>query len=202
MKNNNIKVCSKCGVKPRRENHEWCLDCYREYKAKWTQEHEDHVKEYRAKWLEENADRVKAYNQAYRENNKSYYLYIILKEKEVLYVGATEHIKDRINQHINGHSHIRDLIFYGDWDYIKVLDLNRLNLKNRQQLLCLENFLIHYYEPPYNTQVNIIRGMSKKEEFQLICELHSFEVNKNFKTYITHEEFLLRKQKKLSKLGA
>ena len=191
MKKDNIKVCSKCGVKPRRENHEWCLDCYREYKAKWRQNNSDHVKEY---------------SKSYRDKHHGFWLYVILdKDKNPLYVGSSEYIKERIGSHLNGHSNIKELMQSDKWDCIKYLDVTSL-VDSRMELNYLENFLIKLYGEEfdtYNTNLNIIKGISKKrmiKMFEIICSIHG-ELNKKFKTYITRDEFL-RKQKKLSKLGA
>lgn len=174
MKKDNIKVCSKCGVKPvEKVNSSYCNDCYREY-----------LKDY-------------------RESHKGYFLYVVMsKDNEVLYVGSTTRIWQRVSAHVNGFSNIKQLMETNKWSSIKYIDVtNKLDLRNRGELDYLENSLIQLYEPKWNKKLNIIKDMDKLREFELISKLHSFEVNKNFKTFITREEFL-RKQKKLSKLGA
>lgn len=162
------KLCSKCGVNPKREKHEWCLECYREYKAQWKDKHH------------------------------GFWLYVILdKDKNPLYVGSSEYITERISSHLHGYSNIKKLMKSDKWNCIKVLNVTSL-VNSRQELNSMENFLIQLYGEDnelYNTNLNIIKGISKKRMFELICAIHG-ELNKNFKTYITRDEFL-RKTKKV-----
>lgn len=171
--NNYKKFCRKCGVNPQRPTHTWCLECYKKYKNKWEFNNLEHVKDYRNK-------------------DKGYYLYIVLnKDNKVLYVGSTEHLYNRIHSHINCGSNISKLMETDKWDKVKYLDVSKL-VENRQELNLLENSLIELYAPEWNTKKNIIKNMDKLREFSLLAELHSFDINKKFKTYIT-------KKKELSK---
>lgn len=151
-------LCSRCGINPRRNNHPWCSECFRKYKKHWDNSH------------------------------KGYFLYIIMdKNKKILYVGITENIKTRMDNHLNANSHIKNLIQSNEWNVIKFTDLTNL-ITNREELEVLENDLIQSYNPKYNKKVNIIRGVDELRQFSLIAELHSF--NTHWKTFITREEYL------------
>lgn len=179
--NNQLLLCRKCGVNPQRASHTWCLDCYHKYKNKWDNNNEEHNKEYKKEW---------------EELHKGYYLYIILnKFNEVLYVGSTENIYTRIHNHLSCNSNIKELMQTEKWHKIKYLDVTDL-VYNREELNYLENVLIEVYEPEWNTKLNIIKNIDKLREFSLLAELHSYDINKNFKTYITRKEYQDQKKTK------
>ena len=128
-----------------------------------------------------------SYQKAYREEHKDrgYYLYIILNNNEILYVGATESIAYRIEQqHLKGHSHIKELMLSDRWTNIKYLDITNL-VKNREEMLLLENSLIELYNTDYNNKKNIIKNIDKLREFQLLAEVHS--LNKEWIIYCENE---------------
>lgn len=162
IKNNEIynKICSICSEEftTKHNTRGYCNSCYAEYQK------------------------------VYRENNKykGYYLYIVLdSNNKVLYVGATEDIKYRIEQqHLKGHSHIKELMLSDKWTCIKHLDITNL-VKNREELLLLENSLIELYNTEYNNKKNIIRNVDKLREFHLLSEIHS--LNKVWTTYCENE---------------
>ena len=157
MRIKNKKKCSKCGINPRRNNHPWCSECFRRYKKDWDNSH------------------------------KGYYLYIIMdKNKKVLYVGVTENIKARMDNHLNGHSHIKNLIQSDEWEVIKFTDLTNL-INNREELEVLENNLIELYKPKYNKRNNNIKNVNILRQITLIAELHSLDTV--WKTLITREEY-------------
>ena len=80
------------------------------------------------------------------------------------------------------------------WDKIKFLDVTEL-VYFREELNYLENVLIEVYEPEWNTKINIIKNIGKLREFSLLAELHSYDINKNFKTYITRKEYQKSKKR-------
>lgn len=152
------KLCIKCGINPRRNNHPWCLRCFRKYKKEWDNSH------------------------------KGYFLYIIKdKNNKILYVGETENIKARIENHLNGHSHIKNLIQSDEWEVIEFTDITNL-INNREELEVLENDLIELYKPKYNKRNNKIRNVNIQRQFSLIAELHSLKTS--WKTFATREEYI------------
>lgn len=180
--NNQLLLCRKCGVNPQRASHTWCLDCYHKYKNKWDNNNEEHNKEYKKEW---------------EELHKGYYLYIILnKFNEVLYVGSTENIYTRIQQHISCNSNIKKLMQTEEWDKINYLDVTTL-VYNREELNYLENVLIEIYETKWNTKRNIIKNMDKLRELSLGSELHSLDKIEKWRTYITKEEYQKKTKKKV-----
>lgn len=121
-----------------------------------------------------------------------YYLYVVLNaENKVEYVGATENLKQRIKyQHIKGFSHIRELMLSENWEVIKYLDISDL-IKNREELLMLENVLIDLYPNKYNNMKSIIRNVDKLREFSLLSEVHS--LTQEWQIYCTREEIQAKK---------
>ena len=152
-----MKKCSnaKCGNLVERAGY--CPSCKAEYNRKYREQHKD-------------------YYAVYRDEHKrtGYYLYVILDEwNNVLYVGATENIKHRIeHQHITGNSHIKELMLSDEWKTIKYLDITQI-VEDREEMLFLENELIDLYNTKYNQKVNIIKGVDKLRMFCLISEIHN-----------------------------
>ncbi|WP_179062859.1 hypothetical protein, partial [Clostridium perfringens] len=103
--------------------------------------------------------------------------------------------------HLNLHSNIADLIDSDEWDCIKYIDLTEL-LDYRIELLYLENFLMDLYNTStkYNSKYNRIpeEKIDKLKMFSLISMIHSTE----FSTYMTREEYLRKKDKKITYLNA
>lgn len=112
------------------------------------------------------------YQRNYREEHKGYFLYVVLDGNKNLYVGATEKIHQRISAHVNGHSNIKELMLSNNWTGIKYLDITNL-VRNREEMLLLENSLIELYNTDWNDKKNIIRNVDKLREFELISEIHS-----------------------------
>lgn len=152
---NNKKICIICNEREIKGNYSYCKQCYSEYQKN------------------------------YREGHKGYYLYVVLDEsKKVLYVGATEKIYQRISAHINGHSNIKNLMLSNNWSSIKYLNITNL-VKNREEMLLLENSLIELYNTDWNDKKNIIKNIDKLREFELLAEIHS--LNKEWSTYCENE---------------
>ncbi|WP_415277246.1 GIY-YIG nuclease family protein [Clostridium perfringens] len=132
----------------------------------------------------------------YRQKDKGYYLYIILdKFNKVLYVGSTTHIYTRLHGHITNNTNIKDLMLKNTWDKIKYLDVSNL-VKNENELRYLENELIEVYETERNKDKPKFKNINKLRALSLGAELHSYDINKNFKTYITREEYQDQKKTK------
>lgn len=160
----NKKICTKCKKEVARESHSWCISCYRKYKKKW-----------------DNKD-------------KGYYLYVILnKNNKVLYVGCTEHKKNRLYKHLSCNSNIKELMQTKKWDKIKYLDITNL-VNNRKELEFLESNLIELYKPSYNINKDNIILDDDLKMFSLISELHSLD--QNWCTYITRAGYEAQKTKK------
>ncbi|GAA0856987.1 hypothetical protein GCM10008916_08840 [Clostridium nitritogenes] len=154
----NKKLCGRCGINPRRKNHPWCLECFQKYKKEWDNSH------------------------------KGYFLYIVMdKNKKILYVGATENIQTRMDNHLSGNSHIKCLIQSDEWEVIKFTDITDL-VGDREELSVLENNLIEVYKPKYNKKVNRIRNVEELRIFSLISKLHSLDTH--WRTFITREKYL------------
>lgn len=135
-------------------------------------------------WCQDNKEHIGDYHKAYRENLKGYYLYIVLDEKKVEYVGATEILKERINQHLSCNSNIKELIKSNNWTCIKYLDVGNL-VYNRKEMLLLENALIELYNTEYNEKKNIIKDIDKLREFQLLAEVHN--LTQRWEIYMKNE---------------
>lgn len=159
----NKKLCTKCGINPCRNNHPWCLKCFQKYKKEWDNSH------------------------------KGYFLYIVIgKNKKILYVGATENVQTRMDNHLSGNSHIKFLIQSDEWDIIKFIDITNL-VEDREELSVLENDLIVVYEPKYNKKVNIIRSIDKVRQLSLISRLHSLHTR--WEIFTTREKYLKKYKK-------
>ena len=161
MKN---KTCPKCGqIKGLSEfnNNGYCKVCYRAYLKDWRENNKNYMKQ----WL---------------EDNKGYYLYIICKNEEVQYVGATEVLSKRLNFHINCKSNIKNLMNSQDWTEIRCLDIIDI-VANREEMLLLENVLIELYEPSYNKVMNRIKSVDKLRELSLLAEIHN--LNQHWELY-------------------
>lgn len=168
-----VKKCPKCGqIKGLNEfcSNGCCKECYKIYKKQWQSKNKAYIK------------------QCYEES-KGYYLYIICKSGVVQYVGATEHLSNRLNVHINCHSNIKDLMSSKNWTEIKYLDITGV-VASREEMLLLENILIDLYKPMYNKNMNIIRNVDKLREFSLVAEVH--DLNKCWKLYCKNKKDYLR----------
>lgn len=127
-----------------------------------------------------------AWYKTYINNCRGYYLYVVLdKSDKVLYVGATEDIKCRIEQqHVKGNSHLHELMLSDKWECIKYLDVGNL-VDNREEMLFLENILIKLYNTEYNKKKNIIKDLDKLRELQLLSEVHS--LTQKWEIYMKNE---------------
>lgn len=177
-----LKQCVKCKKELTLDNfnvcnknidglQSYCRACQSDYK-------------YDDGWCQDNKEHIVDYYKAYRENRKGYYLYIVLDNDKHLYVGATEILKERINQHLSCNSNIKELIKSNNWTCIKYLDISNI-VNNREEMLLLENSLIELYNTDYNHKKSIIRNVDKHREFELLSEIHSFD--KFWITYCENE---------------
>lgn len=177
-----VKKCPKCGkIKGLSEfnSNGYCKVCYSAYLKKWRENNKAHIKQR----YEENKGYIK---QCYEES-KGYYLYIICKNEEVQYVGATEVLSKRLNFHINCKSNIKNLMNSQDWTEIRYLDIIDI-VANREEMLLLENALIELYGPMYNKNMNIIKNVDKLREFSLLAEVHG--LNQRWELYCKNKRLI------------
>lgn len=148
VKNEGIKLCSKCGVNPREEGQWYCSECRKEY------------------------------NKSYYDSNKANILYKImpkypLYEGENLYYGSTENWSHRISCHrknkTKGMNKINEVKREGVV-YRAILDSNL----TRDELYFIEYYLIHQYQLKYgylpigNTNDRRELDIEPKRELELI----------------------------------
>lgn len=161
IKKNKKKMCTKCKKEEARKSHSWCLSCFRKYKKKWDNE------------------------------DKGYYLYIIKnKKKEVLYVGSTEHLHNRLYKHLSCNSNIKELMKSKKWYSIEYLDITKF-VNNREELNFLESHLINLYDTEYNIITDVVNLEDDLKMFSLLCELQ--DSKKFWSVYITREEYKIKK---------
>lgn len=155
-----LKMCPKCHEMKKLEVVGYCKECNKEYQKK--------------------------YHKNYREEQRGYYLYIVTsKDNEVLYVGATEILKERLNQHVNKHTDIKDIFITESWECIKYLNITNL-VDSREEMLMLENNLIDLYETKYNKNKSIIRNVTNLRQFELLATVHS--LTQEWKTYCVKQQ--------------
>lgn len=119
----------------------------------------DYQKKYQAKYRELNRD----YWSRYFKDVKSNYVYMFLSDTdEILYIGSTNLIANRISVHMRGHSNIE--LTYAEMqelyglDRVVYLELDELK---RIDSLYIENYLIELHNPILNKNCNTIRDYSK-----------------------------------------
>lgn len=142
--------------------------------------------EYNKKYYAENKGYYQEYLKEWHKQYSGYYLYIILNGQEVLYVGMTTNYYNRLNAHLNGNvDTTKDIFDSGNWTSIKYIDLTNI-VSSDMELKLLENTLIDLYEPPCNSVKNIVKGMDKLRELELLSYLHSaidewkiYKINEN-----------------------
>lgn len=143
-------------------------------------------KEYNKKYREENKEYYQEYLKEWHKQFSGYYLYIILNGKDIQYVGMTTNYYNRLNVHTNGLVEAtRDIFTSGNWTSIKYIDLTEV-VNSEIELKLLENALIDLYDPRCNSVKNIIKGMDKLRELQLLSYLHS--AIEDWKVYKINED--------------
>lgn len=142
--------------------------------------------EYNKKYYAENKGYYQEYLKEWHKKHTGHYLYIILNDKEVKYVGMTTNYYNRINKHLNELvDTTKDLFISNNWTSIKYIDLTNI-VNSEMELKLLENTLIDIYEPSNNSVKNIIKNIDKLRELQLLSYLHSaidewiiYKINEN-----------------------
>lgn len=188
--NMEMKRCPRCGQNKELSefnSNGYCKVCYSVYLKEWRKKNEGYHKQCCKRWYENNKAHAIEYRKQYYDENRGYYLYIICKNGVVQYVGATEHLNNRMSRHINYHSNIKDLMNSQNWTEIKYLDITNI-VANREEMLLLENVLIELYQPSYNKVMNRIKGVDKLREFSLIAEIH--DLNQCWKLYCKNKRLI------------
>lgn len=145
MKKYIYTTCSKCGAEKMADSQGYCVKCR------------------------------SAYNKGYGLNKQGYFLYMIMQEEVIQYIGKTNRIDRRISNHINGYSSSTKHIFeFGKWTEIKVLDVTDL-VQDDIELRVLENELINLYKPSCNVATNTNYLLHNSRLFELITAIHSRE---------------------------
>lgn len=148
--------CSICGKEftDRNKYSSYCKPCKSYYNKQHYEDNKDYYKDYNKQYYNDNKDYYKQYK--YKLTHTGYYIYLFCKGNEVKYVGATEGIYYRIHlQHLNGHSHIKDLVLSDEWDNIKYLDLTDI-IDDRKELLFIEDYFINKFNPKKNKSLSNI----------------------------------------------
>ncbi|MGU9296477.1 GIY-YIG nuclease family protein [Clostridium perfringens] len=139
---NNNNNCPKCGQAKENKERYWCKKCACDYKKEWTQ------------------------------RKKRPFIYVIYNGEEVLYIGITEHLNQRITNHTCGYvKTTRELFKSKEWTHISALDVGKL-VNNVMELRAIENELISVYRPKYNKFKNRIAGIDELRLFELCCVIH------------------------------
>lgn len=143
MKKYIYTTCSKCGAEKVADNQGYCVECRREY------------------------------NKQYGEEMQGYYLYMIMENDTIQYIGKTNRIDRRISNHINGYSSSTKHIFeQGKWTEIKLLNVTDL-VQDDIELRVLENELINLYKPSCNVVTSTNYLLHNSRLFELMSEIHS-----------------------------
>lgn len=126
------KKCSKCGTIKHtiefNKGQNYCRICQREYRSN-----------YQKQYYKNNKQKYYDYHKKYMSKFDGYYLYFICKDKEVLYVGATANIMDRVNcHHLTGNSKLE--LTDNDWTDVYYVSLPGLD--SREELYLYESVFI------------------------------------------------------------
>lgn len=115
----------------------------------------------------------KEYNKAYNNTKQGHFLYMIMNNDVIQYIGKASRIDNRISSHINCHSSNTKHIFeQGKWTEIKVLDVTGVVIDDIE-LRVLENELINLYKPSNNDITNTSYLLHNSRLFELMSDIHS-----------------------------
>lgn len=150
--NRELKRCSKCGglFPPTSEYFNknkskssglssYCKQCSNAYNKQYYQKHKDYFSDYN-----------KQYFSDYKKQNKGNYIYFVMENNEIMYVGSTaKDLKYRVKyQHLKGRSHLKNYFKKNTWTSIKYTELDFV--ENRDELYYIENLFISELEPILN----------------------------------------------------
>lgn len=178
-----IKACKICN-EPINESEKWryrtCRKCHNEM---W----KNHNKKYRDSHREEIKERNKQYRKSHKEyynQIKSNYVYVIIYNNEVSYVGSTTNINNRISYHINGYSNIDE-----KWNYIYYLDVTNM-LTDEITLQLLEQLLFDHFKPEFNVRNPIDKTSIPESKQKMELVLQQLLNSKEWKMYYKVHEVL------------
>lgn len=145
MKKYIYTTCSKCGAEKAADNQGYCVKCR------------------------------SAYNKGYNNSKQGHYLYMIMENDTIQYIGKTNRIDVRTSCHITGHCNSTKHLFELDkWSEIKFLDVSDL-VQDDVELRVLENELINLYKPSCNVVTSTNYLLHNSRLFELITAIHSRE---------------------------
>lgn len=140
------RICSKCKVEEVANSNQWyCATCR------------------------------SIYNKGYNNSKQGHYLYMIMNDDTIQYIGKTNRIDVRTSCHITGHCNSTKHVFEQDkWSEIKFHDVTDL-VNDDIELRVLENELINLYKPSCNDITNTSYLLHNNRLFELITAIHSRE---------------------------
>ena len=151
------KICIKCKKRETRDNYSYCNICYNKYKRNWCKENKDKLKKYREARLKDTV-----------------YMFIPVNERfegEVLNIGSTTDIYNRIILHVNGYTRASTKLKGINYN---VVYANVEGLNNREELYFIEYYLIHKYfliygeNPIANARDTFKHNICTSRQFELI----------------------------------
>lgn len=137
------RKCSKCNAEKEEDIYNYCKCC------------------------------IKEYNKNYNNVSKGYFLYIVVNNNEILYIGKTSRIDKRISSHVTCKVQSTKNIFeFGKWTEVKYIDLTEV-VADDVELRVLENELINLYKPSCNVVTSTNYLLHNSRLFELITAIHS-----------------------------
>lgn len=166
-----VKICYKCNreldlssfhkdsTKPDGLNI-YCKECRKSH-------YKDNIERYKEnskRYYQDNIERFKEYNKKYYEDNKSYFLYFIYEQSEIVYIGSCVS-KNRFSNHINGHSSIGSYMKLNRWTSIKYIEME--DLQSIEELRLCEKICIDEICPSLNKNMPIQELKDKARELEV-----------------------------------
>lgn len=121
-----------------------------------------------------------SYNKSYDDIREGYFLYMVMNNDTIEYIGKTNRIDKRFSEHkrcrVSSTKHIFE---FGKWTEVKYIDLTEV-VSDDIELRVLENELINLYKPCCNEVSNTSYLLKNERLFQLMTIVHS-EVWRTYK---------------------
>lgn len=189
--NTNIKYCSKCGefksidefYKNRSKKdglQSFCKECKKIMDKKWNEDNEGYKKQH----YQDNKQRYKEHNKQYREERKSHYLYMIYEGGQVVYIGSSSDVINRISGHISCNSNISDYMRLNQWTSIKFLNIEEY-VHSKKEREFIENIFIEEI-CPYLNKIGANVGLddtSREEVLSFVAYNLLDNIDELFTTY-------------------
>lgn len=172
-------ICSEKNCNNEIDRKGYCKECTSRYNKAYYKANREKMLSHQKDYYVANREERMAYSREYWSKHKSTgsYVYVITdKADKVLYVGMTQNIERRLNFHIRGFSHIKELIESDKWKSIKYLDVSDI-VNDREELKFIENELIMLYETEYNQKLNKVKEMDNLRSFIIKATLHDSRQN-------------------------